>query len=106
MTTTLQETTVETWNAEQKPSNHVTVAAPPESSLVNIIAHAASDPNMSVEKLEKLIQLQQGVMAHQARQEFATDFAKMKTADWRRARGGGWGTTHRTARLRCFQSKM
>jgi hypothetical protein len=43
-----------------------------EHALVNIIARAASDPNVDVDKLERLLAMQERVLAREAEQAFNT----------------------------------
>lgn len=45
---------------------------------INAVAEAARDPNMSVEKLEKLISLQERVLDREAQLSFNRDFVPMK----------------------------
>ncbi len=48
------------------------------SSLLEVIAKAARDPNVDIDKMERLLQMQERVSARTAEQEFASAFAQMQ----------------------------
>lgn len=47
-------------------------------SLLQVIAKAARDPNVDIDKMERLLEMQERVAARQAEQEFAAAFAQMQ----------------------------
>ena len=48
------------------------------TSLLAVISKAARDPNVDIDKMERLLQMQERVAARQAEQEFASAFAQMQ----------------------------
>lgn len=48
------------------------------SSLLEVIAKAARDPNVDIDKMERLLRMQERVVARTAEQEFASAFAQMQ----------------------------
>lgn len=49
------------------------------NSILQVIARAAADPTVDIEKMERLLQMQERFMAQQAKTAFAADFAQMQT---------------------------
>lgn len=49
------------------------------SALISVIERAATNPNVDIDKMERLLQMQERVMAQQAKTAFAADFALMQT---------------------------
>lgn len=49
------------------------------TALIQVIAKAASDPNCDIEKMQRLLDMQERVMRQQAKTAFAADFAQMQT---------------------------
>jgi hypothetical protein len=49
------------------------------TALIQVIAKAASDPNVDIEKMQRLLDLQERVLNKQAKTAFAADFAQMQT---------------------------
>lgn len=48
------------------------------AAVLSIVARAAADPNVDIDKLERLMLMQERALARQARQEFAADMAEMQ----------------------------
>lgn len=78
-----------TLTAFPSPSNHghstpepvaeaIALVPIPEAPGTLMFERLARDPSVPVEKLEKLIELQERIMAHQARAEFSEAFARMQ----------------------------
>lgn len=53
--------------------------AAPVSSILEVISRAASDPAVDIDKLERLMQMQERMQARQAAQQFAEDLSQMQT---------------------------
>lgn len=49
------------------------------TALMQVIARAASDPAVDIEKMERLLQMQERVMARAAQTAFSADFSMMQT---------------------------
>jgi hypothetical protein len=58
--------------------NKQQVVAVQESAMISIIAKAASDPNVDVAKLEKLLDMQERIMEKQAEIEFNLDMNNLR----------------------------
>ena len=70
---------------------------PAESgSLLNVIARAASDPNVDIDKLERLLEMQERVMARDAEQRFNEAMAAAQKEMPQIKRGGRNETTRST----------
>jgi hypothetical protein len=56
-------------------------SAPPAevaTSIIQVIERAASDPNVDIDKMERLLEMQERIMVHQAKQAYAADLAAMQ----------------------------
>lgn len=62
--------------AQPKQELRTTEASPQQ--FLTVIARAASDPNIDVEKMERLLAMQERMMAKQAEMEFNQDFTVMQ----------------------------
>lgn len=71
MNTSVQK--IETNNAVQQPPEPA-----PENSVLAIIERAARDPNVDIDKMERLLQMQENVTARFAKGAFATALAQMQ----------------------------
>lgn len=49
------------------------------TSLMQVIARAASDPNCDIDKMQRLLDMQERISKQQAKTAFAADFAQMQT---------------------------
>ena len=65
-------------NAVTKTEAQPPAVADYSASLLEVISKAARDPNVDIDKMERLLQMQERVSARQAEQEFATAFAQMQ----------------------------
>lgn len=65
-------------NAVTKTEAQQSVVADYSASLLEVISKAARDPNVDIDKMERLLQMQERVSARQAEQEFAAAFAQMQ----------------------------
>lgn len=59
-------------NVEQHPASDT-------ASLLQVITRAASDPNVDIDKMERLMQMHERLIERSARVEFASAFAEMQT---------------------------
>lgn len=55
----------------------VAIVTDSQSSMLSIIARAASDPAVNVEKMQALLEMQRTLMADQSKAEFNTAFARL-----------------------------
>jgi hypothetical protein len=51
---------------------------PPQSGILALVERMAANPNIDVAKLEKVIELQERILAHEAKSAFQAAFAKMQ----------------------------
>jgi hypothetical protein len=65
-------------NAVTKKEAPPPAVADYSASLLEVISKAARDPNVDIDKMERLLQMQERVSARQAEQEFAASFAQMQ----------------------------
>lgn len=78
-------------------TTEITKREPPaEGSLLNVIARAASDPNVDIDKLERLLEMQERVMARDAEQRFNEAMAAAQKEMPQIKRGGKNETTRST----------
>jgi len=61
-----------------RPDDSRTASALVPSSTVSMFERLACDPRVDVEKLERLIGMQERILAHQAKAAFDADFARMQ----------------------------
>lgn len=55
-----------------------TVPVSESAALMQVIARAASDPNVNIDKMERLLQMQERIMAQRARGAYAAALARMQ----------------------------
>jgi hypothetical protein len=67
-----------------------------DNALVNVIARAASDPNVDIDKLERLLEMQERVIGREAEQRFAEAMAAAQKEMPQIKRGGKNATTNST----------
>ncbi len=63
---------------DPEPTEPQALAPMQPAPVVNMFERLASDPNVDVAKLEKLIEMQERIIAHNARSAFNTAFAEMQ----------------------------
>ena len=51
-----------------------------QSAVLQIISQAATNPNVDIEKMERLLEMQERILERDARQEFAAAFSRMQVA--------------------------
>ncbi len=66
--------------AEQKRGEVVAHPAGDAGALLSVISRAAADPNCDIDKMERLLQMQERVVARQAAAEFAEALSDMQDA--------------------------
>ena len=64
----------------ENPPQAVVVAPPTSetSAILSVIERVALDPNVDIEKLERMLDMQERVLNRNAKQAFAADFVRMK----------------------------
>lgn len=62
----------------KKKSTAVAKVEPQDTNLLSLIGRAASDPNVDVEKMDRLLQMQERIVAQQSKQEFNKALSKLQ----------------------------
>lgn len=65
-------------NAIVKQDSSVPAITNESATILSVISRAAADPNCDIEKMERLLQMQERVQARQAQAAFAADLAEMQ----------------------------
>lgn len=63
----------------QQDTQIATVEKEPVSAIIQVIERAAMNPDIDVEKMERLLAMQERIMERNARTEFYDDFARMQS---------------------------
>lgn len=66
-------------NQVQKITEPETAVSPDTANIIQIISRAASDPNVDIDKMERLLQMQERIMEREAKRSYTEAFAAMQT---------------------------
>ena len=90
------EKDIEMTNKVQKiDSKEIAEQQDQSASVLQIIQHAATNPNVDIDKMERLLQMQERILEREAKASYSAAFAQMQTdIESVEKKGKGHGTTY------------